>query len=60
MKNLKKIKPSRQNGQGETKNNAHLECIRCGECKNVCPTDAISSSFQWVDKKDKVKEVKEA
>ena len=29
-----------------TKNNAHLECIRCGECKNICTTNAISSSFR--------------
>lgn len=20
----------------------HLECIRCGRCKNACPVDAIS------------------
>ncbi len=23
----------------------HLECIRCGKCKGVCPTGAISSGF---------------
>lgn len=23
-----------------------LECIRCGDCKDVCPTKAISSGFQ--------------
>lgn len=30
-----------------TKNINSLECIRCGECKNVCPTDAIMSGFDF-------------
>ncbi|WP_452038991.1 4Fe-4S binding protein [Amygdalobacter nucleatus] len=25
----------------------HLECIRCGRCKNACPVDAISL---WIKK----------
>ena len=28
-----------------TKNINSLECIRCGDCKNICPTSAISSGF---------------
>ncbi len=28
-----------------TKNTAHTECIRCGECLKGCPTQAIS--MQW-------------
>jgi len=28
-----------------TKNINSLECIRCGECKKVCPTGAITSKF---------------
>ena len=23
-----------------------LECIRCGKCKNICPTGAISCGFR--------------
>lgn len=29
----------------------HMECIRCGDCKDVCPTEAITSGFNL----DKVK-----
>lgn len=32
-------------GCDPTKNANDLECIRCGKCKNVCPTNAISSGF---------------
>ena len=28
-----------------TKNINSSECIRCGACKSVCPTDAITSYF---------------
>lgn len=30
-----------------TKNINSLECIRCGECKTVCPTEAITSYMQF-------------
>ena len=37
-----------------TKNNAHTECIRCGECVKVCPTKAIS--VHWGLKNSKAEE----
>jgi len=43
-----------------TKNINSLECIRCGECKTVCPTDAISSGFNFGAKKDDDVEVKDS
>lgn len=29
------------------KNVNGLECIRCGDCKSICPTGAITSGFDW-------------
>ncbi len=29
------------------KNTADLECIRCGECKPICPTQAITSGIKF-------------
>ena len=37
-----------------TKNDAHMECIRCGECVKVCPTKAIS--VNWGPEKMKLLE----
>lgn len=33
-----------------TKNINSAECIRCGECKTVCPTNAITSKFNFNEK----------
>lgn len=32
-----------------------LECIRCGKCKNMCPHQAICSSFLKNDESEKIK-----
>lgn len=37
-----------------TKNTAHMECIRCGECVKVCPTKSIS--VNWGPEKMKLLE----
>lgn len=34
------------------KNANDLECIRCGKCKDVCPTGAISCGFRGNEKKN--------
>ncbi len=31
-------------------NSNHLECIRCGKCKNVCPVGAIKTGFSLQNK----------
>ena len=33
-----------------TKNNASLECIRCGECIKACPVHAIDSKLMLINR----------
>lgn len=39
VENVKKVC---QMNKDSVENCNHLECIRCGRCKNACPVDAIS------------------
>ena len=47
-----------------TKNNASLECIRCGECIKACPVHAIDSKLMLINreiaKSEKVAKAKTA
>lgn len=36
------------------KSQSHLECIRCGECEKVCPTNAIVSGIDLISDMDKI------
>lgn len=36
----------------------HTECIRCGKCKTVCPTDAIKTECLFIKKREESKSAK--